>query len=86
MNNASSTTFLGITIDSALTWKNHIDLLVGKLSKACYVIRNMKQLRTLRTIYYSFFHSVMSYGIIFWGVSSHSHTIFLLQKRLLEPC
>jgi hypothetical protein len=41
MNNAFRTKCLGITIDSALTWKNRIDLLVGKLSKACYVIRNM---------------------------------------------
>jgi hypothetical protein len=31
INNAFSTKFLGIMIDSALTWKNHIDLLVGKL-------------------------------------------------------
>jgi hypothetical protein len=31
-----------------------------------------------------FFHSVMSYGIIFWGNSSHSTIIFGIQKRQLE--
>jgi hypothetical protein len=47
-----------------------------KSSKACYVIRNMKH-------HYSFFYSVMSYGIIFWGNSSCSYDIFLLQKKAI---
>ena len=40
-------------------------------------------------IYYAFFHSVMSYGIIFWGNSWHSSIIFRLQKkviRIMEGC
>jgi hypothetical protein len=76
-----------IMIDGALTWKNHIDLLIKKLSKACYVIRNVKPYMSpsaLKAIYYSFFHSLMSYGIIFWGNSSHSYTIFLLQKKAIR--
>jgi hypothetical protein len=74
-------------IDDALTWKNHIDLLIKKLSKACYVIRNMKPYMStsaLKAIYHAFFHSLMSYGIIFWGNSSHSLNIFLLQKKAIR--
>jgi hypothetical protein len=32
-------------------------------------------------IYYALFHLVMSYGIIFWGNSSHSPTIFKKKKK-----
>ena len=64
-----------------------------KLSKACYIIRNTKtymSASSLKVIYYAFFHSVMSYGIIFWGNSSHSSIIFRIQKkraiRIMEEC
>jgi len=35
-------------------------------------------------IYFSSVHSIISYGIIFWGNSSHSNTIFKLQKRVIR--
>jgi hypothetical protein len=42
ITNSSYTKFLGVTMNNALSWNNHIDLLVKKLSKACYIIRNAK--------------------------------------------
>jgi hypothetical protein len=39
---------------------------------------------SLRMIYCSYFHTVMSYGIIFWGNSTHSINIFKLQKRIIR--
>jgi hypothetical protein len=38
----------------------------------------------LKVIYYSHFHSIMSYGIIFWGHSSLSIRVFRLQKRIIR--
>ena len=35
-------------------------------------------------IYYTPFHSIMSYSIIFWGNSTHSQKIFELQKRAIR--
>jgi len=81
------TQFLGVTIKNTLSWNNHIDSIVKKLSRACYIIRNAKtcmSVLSLRMIYYAFFHSVMSYGIIFWGNSSHSSTIFKIQKKAIR--
>jgi hypothetical protein len=44
---------------------------------------------SLKTIYYVLFHSLMTYGIIFWGNSTLGATIFRLQKkaiRIMEGC
>ena len=61
--NSSYTKFLGLTMDCMLFWNNHIDLLMKKLSTACYIIRNVKtyiSASALKIIYYAFFHSVIS--------------------------
>jgi hypothetical protein len=63
-----STRFLGLIIDSTLSWKDHIIELTSKLSKACYAIRAIKpfmSLDVLKMTYFSYVHSIMSYGIIF---------------------
>jgi hypothetical protein len=39
---------------------------------------------TLRWIYFAYFHSIASYGIIFWGSSYYSKKIFTLQKRIIR--
>jgi len=82
---AQSLKFLGLTIDTTLTWKHHISELTTRLNKACYAIRSIKpfmSLDILRYTYFSYAHSIISYGIIFCGNSSHSEEIFKVQKRI----
>jgi hypothetical protein len=38
----------------------------------------------MKMVYYAYFHSGMSYGIIFWGNSTHSTKIFKIQKRAIR--
>jgi hypothetical protein len=79
--------FLGLTLDNINSWKKHIDSIIGKLNKACYIIRKSKQylsIEALKMVYYAFFHSVMSYGLIFWGNRTHSMRVFKLQKRVVR--
>jgi len=79
--------FLGLTIDTTLTWKHHIGELTCRLNKACYAIRSIKpfmSLDILRSTYFSYAHSIISYGIIFWGNSSYSEDIFKIQKRIIR--
>jgi len=35
-------------------------------------------------IYFSYFHSIVTYGIIFWGNSVHSQYVFKIQKRMIR--
>jgi len=92
ITNSSYTKFLAVTMNNTLSWNNHIDKLMKKLSKACYIIRNLKtymSASSLKVIYYAFFHSVMNYGIIFWGILLRSSIIFRTQKkaiRIMEGC
>jgi len=41
---------------------------------------------SLKMIYYAFFQSVMSYGIIFWGNSWYSSIIKKKIIRIMEGC
>ena len=70
-----------------MTWKHHIGELTSRLNKACYAIRSIKpfmSLDVLRSTYFSYAHSIISYGIIFWGNSSYSDDIFKIQKRIIR--
>ena len=83
---SKNTKFLGLDVDSSLSWKNRIDQMI-KLSRACHAIRYVKYFMpqdTLRTIYFSYFHSILSYGITFWGNSTYSCNIFKIQKRIIR--
>jgi hypothetical protein len=86
--NTCTTKFLGLTLENTLSWKTHIDIIVPKLSSATFVIRIVKPFPSqdsLTMIYYSYFHSIMTYGLILGGNSHYSNTIFRLQKKeLLE--
>jgi len=58
ITSSSYTKFLGVTVNNTWSWNNHIDLLMKKLSTACYTIRNNKtclSVSSLKMIYYAFF-------------------------------
>jgi hypothetical protein len=87
ITNINSTRFLRLIIDSSLSWKDHITELTSKLNKACYAIRAIKPfmyLDVMKIIYYSYVHSVISYGIILGGNSHLSGSIFKIQKRIIR--
>jgi hypothetical protein len=70
-----------------LNWKIPIDLRLSKMNTEFYTIKTLKQTLTQYTlimVYFTYFHSVMNYGIIFWGNSGYSNKIFILQKGFWE--
>jgi hypothetical protein len=39
---------------------------------------------TLKMVYYAYFHSIVYYGLMFWGNSSRSVKIFKIQKNIIK--
>ena len=81
--------YLGIMIDSGLTWQEHIDCVTKKISRAIgmmYKIRPFVNKKTLIMLYYSLLFSHLNYAIEVWG-STHNiylNRILILQKRAVR--
>jgi hypothetical protein len=87
LTTVDSIKFLGLTLDNSPSWKKHIETIVPKLSAAAFamrVVQSFLSLDSLKLIYYSYFHSILTYGIIFWGNMHHSNVIFKMQKRIIR--
>ena len=64
------TKFLGVFIDSHLTWENHIEHCKSKVSSGIYALNMSKHVLKqshLKILYYSLIHSHLTYGLILWG-------------------
>jgi hypothetical protein len=80
----TNTKLVGLFINDTLSWKTHTEYITPKLSSASYTMRSVKPFvtqTTFRMIYYTYFDSVMNYGLLFWGHSSDGAKIFRLQKK-----
>jgi hypothetical protein len=67
--------------------KDRITQLIPKLNKACYILRCIRpfmSLEAFKSVYHSYFHSLLSYGIILGGNSSYNLHIFRLQKKAVR--
>jgi hypothetical protein len=62
-------------------------MIIPKLSQACFVLRIVRSalsLQSVKMVYYAYFHSILTYQLIFWGNSSSSTKIFMLHKRIIR--
>ena len=78
--------FLGIIIDTSLTWKYHINKLATKLSRNCGIINRIKRFvpnEVLILLYNSLISSHLNYGISLWGYGNCSR-IYIIQKRAIR--
>ena len=81
--------YLGITFDSNLTWKNHIDELCLKLSNTVGIFSKLRyfvNIDILTILYYSLIYTFLTYGIQVWGLTypTYLKPVTTLQKRLLR--
>nr|CAI5854122.1 unnamed protein product [Callosobruchus analis] len=84
---STTATFLGVTIDSHITWHAQTQSVCKKLQKSYFVINTLKNnlnLSSLLEVYYALVYSVVSYCIIIWGQGSEIQRVFVLQKRILR--
>lgn len=81
------TKFLGILIDSQLTWKPQAEALCNKLSASAYALYNLRKKVNIKTVllaYHGLVVSILRFGIIFWGNCTERESIFKAQKRCLR--
>ena len=79
-------TFLGVIIDSNLTWSHHINYISNKLTRICGVLSRLKHyvlVLILKIIYNSLFLSHLNYGITAWGFNVGPR-IKTLQKKAIR--
>ena len=81
--------YLGILIDSNLSWKFHIDYICQKVSKTVGIIAKLRHFvprHVLLTLDRSLILTYISYGICSWGhaAETHFHKLLVLQKRALR--
>ena len=79
--------YLGVTFDSNLTWKNHINELCSKLSKTVGVISKLRynvNVDILTMLYYSLIYPFLIYGVQVWGLTypTYLKPVTTLQKRV----
>ncbi|KAF6197949.1 hypothetical protein GE061_007692 [Apolygus lucorum] len=82
-----SANFLGIVIDSRLSWSGHVEALLPRLASSSYMLFQLKSAvpyNSLGSVYFAYVESCISYGILLWGGSSHTEALFKLHKRILR--
>ena len=89
LTNKEYVKYLGILIDSHLSWKHHIDYISTKVSKTVGLLAKLRYFipqDTLLTLYKSLIYPYVSYGICVWGQASKSliNKSLILQKRALR--
>ena len=81
------TKFLGLWLDSDLTWKVHIENLCLRLKRNMCLLRNPKNLFdrfTLKTIYHAHIQSHVNYGLLLWGNSANKSHLNKVSSLLNE--
>ena len=81
--------YLGILIDSQLTFRYHIEELKKKISRSIGVLCKLKpyvNAKLLTSVYYAIVYPFLLYGIPIWGNASYNliSSIYLLQKRFVR--
>lgn len=88
IDRANSIKYLGVHIDSHLTWVNHIDHVCGRVAAAAGIIRKLSFLprKILHQLYFSLAHSHLSYAAIVWASATDNtlNKLQILQRRALK--
>jgi len=89
LEKVNSAKFLGIYIDSDLSWDSHIDHISKKISSGTFLLRYLAQHckpHILRMAYFGLIQPYINYGIILWGSCPEYKLlrIFILQKKAIR--
>ena len=85
----NSIKYLGIIIDSNLSWKEHIHQLSKKISRGIGIISKLRHYvnkSILVQLYYSLIYPFLTYGLIIWGNTYKTtlEPLIILQKKVIR--
>ena len=83
------TKFLGVVVDSKLSWKEHIAYITGKIARGIGVINKARRYLnrdSSLSLFYSFIYPYLIYCNHVWGAAAktHTRTLCTLQKRAVR--
>ena len=86
---SNSVKYLGVTLDSMLTFESHIKILETNLSKAVGIICKLKFVLpkdALIKLYYALFHPHLLYSLVIWGSTYPNYLmrISTLQNKVVK--
>ena len=89
LSHDDSAEFLGITIDSTLSWDKHCSNIANKISRNNGMLNRVKHMLppcSLRLLYHSFIQPHIQYGIPAWGGCSaqNKKRVVSIQKRAIR--
>ena len=87
LNRVEYIKYLGILVDSALSWGPRITELSKKLARTTdifFKIRHYVSLETLKLLYFSLFYSFVSYGITVWGLTHPIDRLCKLHNKVIR--
>ena len=82
--------FLGIVVNTNLSFINHYEFVYHKLARATYIVRTLARilpLYVIKSLYYAYYHSHLQYGILIWYPLlnvKYQNSIYALQKHLIR--
>lgn len=90
LEEVDSSRLLGILLDKNLDYTSHVEVVCKKIASGLYALRKMSfiinNIGTLKSIYFSFIHSHVSFGISLYGSTSIDNLdrILILQKEAVR--
>ena len=81
-----STKYLGLVFDSNMRWIEYIVYVYNKTKYLIFIFYKLMKIMStdcLRMVYYAFFRSIISYGMIAWGCA-YSNSINLLKRLQIK--
>ena len=82
-----SVSFLGVSVDTELTWHTHCELLCRRLSSSAFALRRLSgsvSANVVRVAYFAMFQSRLTYGLLSWGHASACERVFAVQRRVIR--
>ena len=81
--------YIGILIDTNLSWKPQIACIVKKIKRSVGILSKLRHyvnIDILTNVYYSLIHQFLTYGIIIWGniYSTTLQPLYMLQKKAVR--